>query len=92
MDLEIIKRIILEHLITPPRWGGRHTELRNIKKGFPSNVYNSKEGQKLIDKAIKELINSGLLLCKKSTGELRVSLNPRMKKEIMEFIAKSCSS
>ncbi|MEK6949919.1 MAG: hypothetical protein AABX34_06865 [Nanoarchaeota archaeon] len=105
MDLEIIKRIILEHLITPPRWGGKHIELRNhgnrrfpghrkslifacLKKGFPSNIYNSKEGQKLIDKAIKELVNSGILLCKKSAGELHMSLNPRMKKEIMELIVK----
>lgn len=86
MDINIIKRVILESLITPPRWGGRHTEIKNIKKGFPSNISNSKEGQKLIDKAIKELINNGLLLCKKSTGELHVSLNPRMKKEIMDFI------
>lgn len=86
MDINIIKRVILEGLITPPRWGGRHTEIKNIKKGFPSNISNSKEGQKLIDKAIKELINNGLLLCKKSTGELHVSLNPRMKKEIMDFI------
>lgn len=86
MDSDIIKRIILESLVTPPRWGGRHTEIRNIKKGFPSHIFNSKEGQKLIDKAIKELINHGWLLCKKSTGELHVSLNPRMKKEIMEFL------
>lgn len=86
MDSDIIKRIILESLITPPRWGGKHTEVRNIKKGFPSHISNSKEGQKLIDKAIKELINDGWLLCKKSTGELHVSLNPRMKKEIMEFL------
>ena len=50
MDISIIKRVILESLITPPRWGGKHTELRNIKKGFPSNISNSKEGQKLIDK------------------------------------------
>ena len=84
MDIGIIKRIILESLITPPKWGGKHTELRNIKKGFPANISGSKEGQKLIDKAIKELINNGLLLCKKSTGELHIFLNPRMKKEIME--------
>ena len=86
MDLIIIKRIILESLVTPPRWGGRHTEIRNLKKGFPSNVSNSKECQKFIDKVIKDLINDQWLLCKKSTGELHVSLNPRMKKEIMEFL------
>jgi len=86
MDLIIIKRIILESLVTPPRWGGRHTEIRNLKKGFPSNVSSSKDDQKMIDKAIKDLINDQWLLCKKSTGELHVSLNPRMKKEIMEFL------
>ena len=88
MDSNLIKRIILESLITPPRWGGKHTEIRNIKKGFPSYISNSKDGQKLIDKVIKELITDGWLLCKKSTGELHVSLNPHMKKEIMEFILK----
>ena len=86
MDSNIIKRIILESLVAPPRWGGRHTEIKNIKKGFPSNISNSKEGQKLIEKGIKELINDSWLLCKKSTGELHVSLNPRMKKEIMDFL------
>ena len=86
MESKIIKRIILESLITPPRWGGKHTELKNIKKGFPSYILSSKKGRKLIDEAIKDLINDGFLLCKKSTGEFHVSLNPRMKKEIMEFI------
>ena len=86
MDIRIIKRIIIESLITPPRWGGKHTEIRNIKKGFPSHIPSSNKGRKLIDRAIKELINNGFLLCKKSTHELHVSLNPRMKKEIMELI------
>jgi len=86
MGTNIIKRIILESLITPPRWGGRHTEPKKYKKSLPSNLLSSKEGQKLIDKSIKELVNNGWLLCKKSTGELHVSLNPRMKKEIMDFI------
>jgi len=86
MEANLIKRVILESLMTPPRWGGKHTEVRNIKKGFPSHIVNSKEGQKLIEKAIKELINDGWMLCKKSTGELHVSLNPHMKKEIMDFL------
>jgi|TARA_Y100000310_G_C20443686_1_gene697319 hypothetical protein len=86
MDIKIIKRIILEGLLTPPRWGSKHTEMRNIKKGFPSKISSSNKGKKLIDKAIKELINEGFLLCKKSTQEFHISLNPRMKKEIMEFV------
>lgn len=85
MDSAIIKRIILEIPITPPRWGGKHAEIKNIKKGFPSNIISSNKG-KLIDNAIKELANDCWLLRKKSTHEIHVSLNPKMKKEIMEFL------
>jgi len=79
-------RSIIENLLTPPRWGGRHTELRNLKKGLTSELLTTKEGKKLTEKAIKELINDGLLLCKKSTGELHVSLNPEKKDLIMRFV------
>ena len=89
MDVKVIKRSVLENLLSPPRWGGRHTELRNIKKGLPSSVTSTKEGQKLLDKAIKELANDGWLLAKKSTGDVHVSLNPRKKAEIMEFVLSS---
>ncbi len=85
-DLNVVKRIILDSLITPPRWGGKHTDVRNLRKSFPSGISSTKEGQKLIDKALKELVNCGWLLCKKSTGEVHVSLNPRMKKDIMEYV------
>ena len=85
-EVALVKRFIIESLLTPPRWGGKHTELRNVVKGVPSNLSQSKVGQKAIEKALKELTNSGWLFCKKSTGEIHVSLNLRMKKEIMEFI------
>lgn len=84
---DIIKRTIIESLLTPPRWGGRHTELRNLKKGLTAELLATKEGKKLTEKAIKELINDGWILCKKSTGTLHVSLNPEKKGEIMRFIA-----
>lgn len=86
---DFIKRAILEDLMSPPRWGGRHTEIKNLRKGLPSHITSNQKGQKLVDKAIKELVNDGWLLCKKSTGEIHVSLNPRMKKEIVEFVLKN---
>lgn len=89
MEINIIKRYLLESLLSPPRWGGRHTEVRNIRKGLPSSIASTKEGQKLIDKAVKELVNDNWLLAKKSTGEIHVSLNPRKKAEIMAFVLSS---
>lgn len=86
MDIDVIKRYLLESLLSPPRWGGRHTEVRNIRKGLPSSITSTKEGQRLVDKAVKELINDDWLLAKKSTGEIHVSLNPRKKAGIMAFV------
>ena len=83
---ELIKKEILRGLIRARRWGGKHTELRNIAKLVPVYLMNSKQGKKIFDKAVKELSNSGWLLGKKSTGEVHVSLNPRFRKEILEFV------
>jgi len=87
-EKEDVKKRIIRDMLTPPRWGGRHTEARNLRKSLPSHISSTKQGQKLIDEAIKELVNDSWLLAKKSTGEIHVSLNPRMKKEIMEFVNK----
>ena len=89
MDVNVIKRYLLESLLSPPRWGGRHTEVRNIRKGLPLSIASTKEGQRLVDGAIKQLINDCWLLAKKSTGEVHVSLNPRKKAEIMAFVLSS---
>ncbi len=89
MAINVIKRFLLESLLSPPRWGGRHTEVRNIRKGLPSAIASTKEGQRAIDDAVKQLINDGWLLAKKSTGEIHVSLNPRKKAEIMAFVLSS---
>ncbi len=89
MEINTIKRYLLEGLLSPPRWGGRHTEVRNIRKGLPSSLTSTNEGQRLVDKAVKELINNGWLLAKKSTGEVHVSLNPKKKAEIMAFVLSS---
>lgn len=83
---DIIKRIIMKHMIQKEKWKGSHTELRNIKKGLPAHLVASKKGKKLIDRAIKEMVNNGWLLAKKSTGEIHVSLNTKKKGEIMKFV------
>jgi len=49
-------------------------------KSFPPHLL------KEVRNEIKELIKQGYLLSKMSTGEIHISLNPRMLKEIREEI------
>jgi len=49
-------------------------------------LINTKAGKRELRNAIKELINEGFLLAKKSTNEIHVSLNPRKKEEILKFV------
>ncbi|MBS3151273.1 hypothetical protein J4443_02750 [Candidatus Woesearchaeota archaeon] len=84
---ELIKKEILRDMVKSRRWGGKHTELRNLSKGIPIYLINTRQGKKAFDKAVKELINSGWLFAKKSTGEIHISLNPHYSKEILEFTA-----
>ena len=71
-----IKRVILKKLFKHRYIGGRHTEIRNVIKGFPSNLLKDAKDE------VKDLIRAGYLLAKVSTGEIHVSLNPRMLDEI----------
>mgnify|MGYP000630953655 CR=1 FL=1 len=65
-----------------------------IKKiiDYVDNVNIGKSSAKIeskINKAIKLLVNKGFLLIKPSTGEIHVSLNPKMKRGIYDFIEKN---
>lgn len=88
MEKEDIEWFILVKLTNMKKFGGAHTALRNITKGLPSSITSNNKGRKLIETAIKELIKTGFLLAKPSTGEIHVSLNPHKTKEIWEFIQK----
>jgi hypothetical protein len=81
LEREIMKRF-LRKLINLNIWGGRHTELRNLKKAIPRHLRGGKE----VKKAIKELLNLGFLTIKMSTSEHHVSLNSHKQKEIYEFL------
>jgi len=63
-------------------WGGKHTEAKNLLKAVPKHL----RGDKVTSEAIKELHRLEFLISKPSTGEMHISLNPRKKKEIDEFL------
>jgi len=73
-----IKSHVLFKLHWKKYWGGRHTALESVKKGIPKHL-----GGKYIDMA-KELIKEGLLLSKPTSYGLQISLNPRLREEIVE--------
>jgi len=72
----------LRKLINLDIWGGRHTELTNLKKAIPKHL----RGEKVTEEAIKELINMEFITTKQSTGEIHISLNSKKHQEIYEFI------
>jgi hypothetical protein len=75
-----VRKAILKKLFKHRYIGGRHTELRNVFKGFPPNLI------KEFKEEVKNLIREGFLISKISTGEIHVSLNPRMLEEIRKEI------
>ena len=82
MDKLFIMKRFLRKLINLDIWGGRHTELTNLKKCIPTHL----RGDKLTNEAIKELVDKGFIKVKQSTGELHVSLSSDKQQEIYEFV------
>ena len=77
----IMKRF-LRKLINLDIWGGRHTELTNLKKALPKHI----RGEKITEEAIKELAAMEFITTKQSTGEVHISLNSKKQQEIYEFV------
>ena len=82
MDKVFIMKRFLRKLINLNIWGGRHTELKNLKKALPKHL----RGEKVTDGAIKELANLEFITTKQSTGEVHISLNSKKQQEIYDFI------
>ena len=76
-----MKRFLIK-LVNLNIWGGRHTELTNLKKSLPKHL----RGEKVTDEAIKDLLNLELITTKQSTGEIHISLNSKKQQEIYDFI------
>jgi len=79
-EYNLLKANLLFKLYRKGKWGGAHTPIRNLFHLLDqSSIKESK-------KALRELINMGLVLIKPSTGEEHISLNPHKSKEIKDFI------
>jgi len=77
--MEELKIHILRKLYRHTYIGRRHMAVIDLQKGLPKE----KRVMKDIKQAIKELINEGYLILQHTD---RVSINPRMLKEVKEII------
>ncbi len=86
-----VKAFVLEELIKRSKFGGAHTPLDNVIRLLPDEFLHDKKGRRVIDDAVKELVNAGwLIVQRKRTGkgaDLHVSINPRTIKEISAFLS-----
>ena len=82
MDKLFIMKRFLRKLINLDIWGGRNTELTNLKKAIPKNL----RGNKVTEEAMKELVAMELITTKQSTGEMHISLNSKKQQEIYDFV------
>ncbi len=74
---------LLRHLFNKRKIGGNHTEERNVLKRIN---HLPRDEQNAVLEAWQDCVKQELVLCKKSTGEVHVSLNPRKIKEILCLI------
>jgi len=79
--LSDIQRAIIRKLYRLDYWGGRHTSIDNLQKGFKGHIKG------LVKKETKELIKQGLILCKPKPDSLHVFLNPRRGNEIRRIVS-----
>lgn len=82
MSKQQLKAWILNKMKRRRFIGGRHTDIKNIRKGAPQQFYSE------IDDLLKELIKDGLVILKITEYGRHVSLNSKLMEEINEFIQK----
>ncbi|OIO21252.1 hypothetical protein AUJ17_02875 [Candidatus Micrarchaeota archaeon CG1_02_47_40] len=75
-----IKAHILYKLSRHRRWGGKHTELINVRSALP------REFQSQAEAIARELADADLITWLKKTGQIHISLNPHRKKDIFDII------
>jgi hypothetical protein len=82
---EQIKATILFKLYKRGNWGGSHTALDNLKKGWKQEDLG-KQSLARVEKLTKHLIREGLIVPKPTSYGLQVSLNPRQNVVIISLM------
>ena len=80
---EHLKAWILNKLKRHRCIGGKHTDITNVRKGADPKMYSE------IENILKDLIKAGNLLVKITSYGKHVSINPKLIKEIDEFIRRN---
>lgn len=78
-----IKAWILNKIRSHRFIGGKHTDIKNIRKGAPQEFY------KKIDRQLNELRKEGFIVFYIKTGEKHVSINAYALDKVNEFIRKN---
>tara|TARA_Y100000310_G_C20420729_1_gene686558 strand:- start:430 stop:675 length:246 start_codon:yes stop_codon:yes gene_type:complete len=79
MEKEEIIKSLLRKLVYLGKWGGNHTSIDNLSKGFPTHLRGE------VKNIAQELIKKELLSSKPTSYGIEVSLNSKKKKEIEEL-------
>ncbi len=80
---EQLKAWVLNKLKRHRYVGGKHTDITNVRKGANPQNYSQ------IDDIVKDLIEAGSIFVKITSYGKHISLNPRLIKEIDEFVQKN---
>ena len=80
-EIIAIQKKMIRMLKNKRKFGGAHTETTHLRNCVPTHL----RGEKIMDIAIKDLFDKGILINKQSTGEKHCSLNNSKLKEIGEI-------
>jgi hypothetical protein len=74
LSITILFKMVFDGMI-----GGKHTSAESIKRGFPSHNKGD------VDKALKKLVKSNLVIHHPTSYGMQYSLNPKMLEEIRKI-------
>ncbi|MFH1649145.1 MAG: hypothetical protein ABIA93_01200 [Candidatus Woesearchaeota archaeon] len=75
-----MKSFIVKRLFHHGYIGGRHTDIENLKKGLPSHEKGD------VREAANQLIREDILVVKRTSYGLHISLNPKKRNEIERYL------